>query len=506
MPISYTVGTNRILVTGYALVAPCNFTDVYNADKAGTLSLHARVGIVGVDGGAVAVDRAERPTDYMVLGGASNDLYITVANWNLMTNATINVVGTDRDGAAQNENIVVVGNGNYSTTMWFATITTTQVTVFNTPGGGSFDYDLIQGQWGVVWKLGDNQFMLDAFLTVGVGGTDSWFADEDKSVLFSKFTTANNQVCLTVSADAEVRLGRVVDAINKTTSGGCMLMCLSDFSIALIRQWAGSQGLYIYSSILYGLGANYINAVIFAQDAYRLWNSTLSNTRIGETVGGDHYRVNVQEPRIGALSGITGGTYDDIVVSDGTGAPTNAFIFSNAPATVVAMQAYNFTRGMLHQTASGARYVINSTLNSWDMWWRANIDGPVYRQYYFDMRVVDATGAGIVGATVNMDDQFGANVFNAATGAGGDIAQQTVTYKTYDRVAAAAGVTDTEVTFSPHTVTISKAGYTTRTIVYTMDRQREEIEKLGLAGPHGLEYRRRRLPGEVSAMGGQGIG
>jgi hypothetical protein len=129
MAIAYSVSTNIATVTAYTEAVPANFTDIYNADKAGTLSLHARTGIAGTDGAGVAVDRAERPADYIVLGSASNDLYITIANWN-GTTATIRITGTDRDGAAQTEDIVVNANGTYYTTKWFKTITHTQVTAF----------------------------------------------------------------------------------------------------------------------------------------------------------------------------------------------------------------------------------------------------------------------------------------------------------------------------------------------------------------------------------------
>jgi len=105
--ITYTVATNTIAVTGYSALTPCNFTDLYNEDKLGTLSLHARTGITGTDGASVAVDRAERPTDFVVLGGASNDLYITIANWN-GTTATIQITGTDRDGAAQTKTVILL--------------------------------------------------------------------------------------------------------------------------------------------------------------------------------------------------------------------------------------------------------------------------------------------------------------------------------------------------------------------------------------------------------------
>ena len=139
MAITYSSATNTITVTAYTSGTPCNFTDLYNADKAGTLSLHARTGITSTDASAVAVDRAERPIDYIVLGGSSNDLYISVANWNGIT-ATIRITGTDRDGTAQTEDILVTANGTYYTTKWFKTITYTQVTAANVT---TFDYDLV---------------------------------------------------------------------------------------------------------------------------------------------------------------------------------------------------------------------------------------------------------------------------------------------------------------------------------------------------------------------------
>jgi len=49
MPITYDVPSNKITVTEYSELTPCNFTDLYNADKSGTLSLHARTGIMGIN-------------------------------------------------------------------------------------------------------------------------------------------------------------------------------------------------------------------------------------------------------------------------------------------------------------------------------------------------------------------------------------------------------------------------------------------------------------------------
>ena len=245
MPITYTPALNRITITGYALGAECTFTDVYNADKAGTFSLHARVGVAAVDGAPVAVTNALRPTDYVVLGGASGDLYITIANWNLMTNATIQIVGTDRDGAAQTENIAVIGNGNYNTTMWFKTITSTQITVFNTPGGGTFDYDLIQGQWGVVWKTG-NQFYFQAYIRLGVGVT--WFADTAKQVEFDPALATAGAAIFTIHWSSHLRLGTLIDATLKTSRDGCSITCLGVSGWFDLITCAGDGTVELYSS------------------------------------------------------------------------------------------------------------------------------------------------------------------------------------------------------------------------------------------------------------------
>ena len=139
MAVSYDAANNRITVTGYTEAVSCNLDDIHNADKAGTYSLQDRDGISAADGAPVNVTNSLRPADYVVLGGASNDLYIAIANWVSMTTATIQIIGTDRDGNAQSEEVVVNANGIYYTTKWFKTVTSTQVTIFTKSNGGSFN-------------------------------------------------------------------------------------------------------------------------------------------------------------------------------------------------------------------------------------------------------------------------------------------------------------------------------------------------------------------------------
>ncbi len=113
-------------------------------------------------------------------------------------------------------------------------------------------------------------------------------------------------------------------------------------------------------------------------------------------------------------------------------------------------------------------------------------------QYLFDLKVIDSNGNPISGATVLADYQDGlGQAFSATTGADGAITQQTINYYKWDRLWTSPTTHTTTITYyaNPLTVTISKAGYKTRTIQYTMDRKREEIEMLEPevpAAPSGL--------------------
>jgi len=84
-----------------------------------------------------------------------------------------------------------------------------------------------------------------------------------------------------------------------------------------------------------------------------------------------------------------------------------------------------------------------------------NVDALIREQYTCNIHIADKAGADLVGATVDCEDQFGTPVFSVNTNAGGDIAEQIITYKQW------AGTSETLTTYSPHKFTISKAGYET---------------------------------------------
>jgi len=108
-----------------------------------------------------------------------------------------------------------------------------------------------------------------------------------------------------------------------------------------------------------------------------------------------------------------------------------------------------------------------------------------YTQFNFDLKVIDSNGNAINGATVTIEDKDGTEVFSGTTDANGEITQQTLTQKIdfFDDPNPASGNTtkdtpDSTTTKTPHTVTITKTGYKTKKIIYTMNQARTEVEVL----------------------------
>ena len=444
MAITFSEATNTITMTGYSEVTPCTFTDLYNADKAGSLSLHARTGIVAVDGAGVAVDRAERPTDCIVLGGASNDLYITIANWN-GTVATIQITGTDRDGVAQTEDITVNANGAFYTTKWFKTITSTQVTAFTAT---SFDYDLTQGQWGKVWKQGTKQFQMDAKLLIGNWSTSSWFQDINKQIVFSDLCYGSGRI-IYVAGQANFTLGKLEDEAKKVTSSGC------DLRLDVVAYMIGmhSHGnLNLYSTSIYGNGSHYLQTI------QRVWNCFTSQKAM-IYLGAVDISLLVAFSNSLGLYGTTGPIQNLIVNSCGNGVryrtdcTVKNGIFTNN--TYIAHPYYS------DKTIN----FIDCIVDTWNLSWGTTTGNTVYRKYTFNLKVLDANKNNIENATVVLKDKDDTELFSLTTNASGEVVEQTVTYGYYQQPTG-----NTIQSASPHTLEIRKAGYKTYKTKFTMDK------------------------------------
>jgi hypothetical protein len=424
--------------------------DVWNADKAGTQELvHARA-ITGADASPVAVNHALRPTDYYVLSLA--DVYITITNFT--ANSTIQIAGTEEYGAAQTENIAITGNGQYNSSMYWRTITITQVTVF----GGNFTYTLTQGQWGVVWKDVTNQFIFDCKLQIGDGSTATYFTDTDKAVVMNNLGLASGSNVIYVRNSATFQLGNLVDATKKVTKNGCKLFFAESTNWQYgIRDESNTAITYLYSTDL----SSVVEQQIALAANSRMWNVAMDfYTEIAvNTANLTNLMMTCSYPiRPGGV------TIDSITMLT-----NNAFLACTyAPTTTISnfygrttFTNYGFWVGL----GTANYYLVNWDINLWKFisWVATKI---FYRQYTFDLQVTDKANNPISGATVILKDKNGNTVFNVTTAADDTIAQQTVSRGYY---AQATG--DTLQEYSPHTLTITKAGYQTYTGNFTLSQK-----------------------------------
>jgi hypothetical protein len=457
--------------------------DLWTADKAGTLSLHARTGISGVDANPVNLTRNLRPADEVLMGGPKNDLYIVVTAWTNMTAATIRLVGTDASGAAQTEDIVVTGNGTYNATKLFKTLSQSQVTVFTKSDTGSFAYEVLQGQWGVVWRPSpvptwEAYFHFDAKIQIGDGTTATWFADTNKLVEFYPMVDPN--IGILVKNNATFRLGVLVDAAKKIGRSGCFMLDLGATGWGFII--SGISGtIYLYGCAFASLGKNtYIEFRGNGRAWQCLWNWS-TTPMFTATATGDVF----QQTNVFCQSGIqtrtSNITVDRLnVFSNGTMYGISFRYMSSSSATITNPYVRNVQYTVEIQSVTNSNcYVVNMDYDSenWTFAWYGTDTGTrVYRQYTVNLKVTDKDNNPINGATVTLKDKDGNQVFSVNTDANGNIVTQTVSRGYYDQAHG-----NTLQDYSPHILTITKLGYQTYVKEFTLSAKTAWEVKLAKA-------------------------
>jgi hypothetical protein len=459
MTITYDVATNVLKATNVPIGSPVGFIDFWNADKAGTLSLHARTGITGVDASPVNLTRNARPTDRVVLGGAKQDLYIIVTAWTNMTSATVRLLGTDTSDAAQTEDLNITGNGTYYATKYFKTLTQSQVTAFTKSDSGSFAYEVKQAQWGVVWKQGSTQFQLDAKIDLSDGLTDVYFVDTEKQVTFSNGVVGVAYGSLIrVRGYGHFRLGILDDASSKTGSRGCTIISLeSSITNGILLNNEGDIGVIeLYATTLDCPNAEHRLSI---KNTDKIYGCSFVNNVLPRLCVIDLFSL-ITAKGNAALYG-TSGTLDRVLASGFT----YAFqAYENYAALNISnVTIRNCTYIMQGTRLSVDQYLKNVDSNTWLFYWSGTGAGKVYRQYTLDIKVTDKDNNPLSGATVVVKDKDGNTIFSVTTAADGTITQQTVNRGYYTQ---ANGNTLTD--YSPHTLTISKAGYQTYVKKFTL--------------------------------------
>jgi hypothetical protein len=123
-------------------------------------------------------------------------------------------------------------------------------------------------------------------------------------------------------------------------------------------------------------------------------------------------------------------------------------------------------------------YLINADTDTWNTNWVGAQAGILYRQYTFDFTVTDSAGTPISGATVTLKDKNGNTVFSLTTDVNGKISTQTVTRGYYDQPRG-----NTLQDYSPHTLTITKAGWQKYVKTFTLAEKTKWEIKLAKVQP-----------------------
>jgi len=437
MAITYSPSSNLITVTGYSETTPCTFDDIYNADKAGTLVLIDRDGITATDTNPVDNTYNLRPADEKLMGGEKHDLWITVENWSGFTDVTIRLIGTDEAGNSLTEDIIVTGNGTYYASELFKTLTQTQVVAVT--GSGSFDYELIQGQWGVVSKQGDTQYYFTCKLQIGDGSTETWFEDTGKQVTFADGV---------ISADWEYLLRKQnYGNVNLTD---CLLVSLETTHphrfISEYQSYTGTLELY----------RCYVYSKIRADITVDIFDYSTATGKIDLGVEQEGVQVTFIPSESKQFSTFDGATYDRLYIN-------GAYLRTPYHVDGTIRNLYMINNGMTADYSPNL-YLIDAEIENWEFGWQYPPQ-TVYRQYTFNPIIVDKDGNPIVNALVRLYDKNNNLVFEDTTNENGRITLREVTYKTYSY----DGTTETIEELSPHKLVITKDGYATYEANITID-------------------------------------
>jgi len=439
---TYDEATNKVVVTGGTSGTPATFTNFVTFDRAGVDTILLSAGSPASD---LALTYAVRPVE---------DLAILVKC--VVANKTaeadfIFITGKDWRGAAQTESIdVTAGNGSYTTTKYWSEITSLDCSD-NAAGGGVVwadgDLSVTQDVWGVIWDYGNRQYRIDAKFPIGDTTTPTYFKSIDESVYFSFETYVTDNADLKIG-EKRVNypqkgsywdLPSVIgwDAYILASSGSALGIYGSVLKFR-VAGWVQIYNPEIYDSVI--MGDTVIKNPIFQGNNIRIYNTYFTNFQNSISIWASPVAFdNCHIDGIGiAINGKNTATVKGVDITDLLGGRWHSDVGSNGPNTL------NFL---------DPKFILSVIRHS-------NVGNITTHQLTCNIHIADKDGADLAGVTVDCEDQFGVAVWAAgtiATNAGGDIAEQIITYKKWEGLGDPPSVTE----YSPHKFTISKAGYET---------------------------------------------
>jgi len=307
----------------------------------------------------------------------------------------------------------------------------------------------VSNGWGVVSKQGDNQYYFGCTLQIGDGSTETWLIDTNKMIY------EDVGMFLYIKGNGHVRFGKVINSEKKITSGGCFIYTKNGNTY--IIEMAKNSYIELYSTTLSAR-----NRVFFDTSPNthaKIWNCNFEHIDFsGNPAQMDIYRLYFVHSNYG-LKGIFTSA-EDIRLADVCYA--TEWYNQHEPVTMKNIATDKKEQYSFYLTSCTANFYIIDTDWKWIGYFHYSSSAKVYRQYTFNLKVVDENGNPINDAKVKVYNKSGNLVLENTTDADGQIPEQIITRGYYDQAHG-----NTLVDFSPHMLVVEKEGYETYTIQFT---------------------------------------
>jgi len=314
--------------------------------------------------------------------------------------------------------------------------------------------------WGVVNKQGDNQYFFNASINIGNGNNTTYFVDSSKQITFADFNDVDIPD-INITQNAYFRLG--IQESGDITHSGCHISSLATaYSHKIIQS---EVPIYIYSSSFDALSDSCYYAFIQINDETNIseFRNCLFRNKVYIYKGYLLlHNVIIENADDGLRSKIADA--DNVILQKGI----NGFFFALYSGTSIVrnVKIQNFTYDFrLYLLSTDNVYAIDTEC-SWNLYWWWWASGKLYRQYSFNLKVVDEEGNPIQNAIVKIYDKNNNIVVDENTDSNGKIPEQIITRGHYENAYG-----NTLQDYSPHTLIISKDGYKEYTLKFTIDKK-----------------------------------
>jgi len=330
----------------------------------------------------------------------------------------------------------------------------------------------VANNWGVVDKLDASTYIFRAKLQIGDGSTWTYFADKEKTVIFTSDVTLDyHEAVILVKRHAYLWLGEC-DEETRTGCKGVTLIVrdvvFNAYAFVIHNEPEGE--IRLGGTELIGKRSDLGHMLWLEDDSVnKIWSCRIVGG-LGAVKMTNNLDVNelvIQNAGHGWMYGTTPEhPITNVIVeccSDG------AYIYSTNPLYLSnARFMRNYYTINTIDLASAPRFT-DCEADRWRINWGGTPteDARIERAYTFKVRVTDKDGNPIENALVELYDKNGNLVFAELTGPDGEISEHSIVSITY---------TPTEtIDNNPYTVKISKEGFTPLEAIVTIDRPMKNL-------------------------------